>query len=201
MFFHRKDHSDVSNQLYACYAIGKDVQARYLMFFEIISFIQSSYHNLRCQMEMHGWDVLCRPWKQLLVRKLWHQMTCSIWSSLASLRRTSLPRWKTHDLCLLYKFLFSWICLKFTRGLVLIFCNLSFIFAGQLWEPHCLWVSGHWMAASQVINLNKWSFTSWDHDFFSESSPRRCWRGSQPQFWPSSTPVTPATKLVSSSHE
>lgn len=23
----RKDHSDVSNQLYACYAIGKDVQA------------------------------------------------------------------------------------------------------------------------------------------------------------------------------
>ena len=24
----RKDHSDVSNQLYACYAIGKDVQAR-----------------------------------------------------------------------------------------------------------------------------------------------------------------------------
>ena len=25
--FLRKDHSDVSNQLYACYAIGKDVQA------------------------------------------------------------------------------------------------------------------------------------------------------------------------------
>lgn len=25
--FCRKDHSDVSNQLYACYAIGKDVQA------------------------------------------------------------------------------------------------------------------------------------------------------------------------------
>ena len=24
---YRKDHSDVSNQLYACYAIGKDVQA------------------------------------------------------------------------------------------------------------------------------------------------------------------------------
>lgn len=23
----REDHSDVSNQLYACYAIGKDVQA------------------------------------------------------------------------------------------------------------------------------------------------------------------------------
>ena len=78
-------------------------------------------------METHCWDVLCRPWKQLLVRKLWHQTTCSISSSLASLRRTSLPRWKTHDLCLLYKFLFSWICLKFTRGLVLIFLSLSFI--------------------------------------------------------------------------
>lgn len=24
----RKDHGDVSNQLYACYAIGKDVQVR-----------------------------------------------------------------------------------------------------------------------------------------------------------------------------
>ena len=34
---------------------------------------------------------------------------------------------QVNNLCLLFKFLFSWICLKFTRGLVLIFLSLSFI--------------------------------------------------------------------------
>ena len=34
---------------------------------------------------------------------------------------------QVNNLCLLYKLLFSWICLKFTRGLVLIFLSLSFI--------------------------------------------------------------------------
>ena len=34
---------------------------------------------------------------------------------------------QVNNLCLLYKFLFSWTCLKFTRGLVLIFLSLSFI--------------------------------------------------------------------------
>ena len=28
-------------------------------------------------------------------------------------------------------------------------------FAGQLWKPHCLWVSWHWMATSQVINVQQ----------------------------------------------
>ena len=32
--------------------------------------------------------------------------------------------------------------------------NLCF-FAGQLWKPHCLWVSWHWMATSQVINVQQ----------------------------------------------
>ena len=90
---------------------------------------------------------------------------------------------------------FSWVNLIVGSYLL----HLSFIFAGQLWEPYRLWVSGHWMAASQVINLNKWLSTSW-HDFFSGSSPRRCWRGSQLLFWLSSTPATPVTKLASN-HE
>lgn len=44
----RKDHSDVSNQLYACYAIGKDVQARYLLIFHPI---KSSGLLLTCSVQ------------------------------------------------------------------------------------------------------------------------------------------------------
>ena len=69
------------------------------------------------------WEILFRPWKQLLVRKLWHLMTCSIWSSLASLRRTSLHRWKI--------FFSSWLCVKFTRRLVPIFFTSALYLQGN----------------------------------------------------------------------
>jgi vacuolar-type H+-ATPase subunit B/Vma2 len=35
----RKDHSDVSNQLYACYAIGKDVQVRRALWGGMVFFL------------------------------------------------------------------------------------------------------------------------------------------------------------------
>ena len=90
---------------------------------------------------------MSRPWRQLLVRKLWPQMTCSTWSSLASLRRTSLPRWTNWVFLSL-----DWIKIYLT----ICFSSTSALFVtGQLWEPYRLWVPWHWVAASQVTTQHQ----------------------------------------------
>lgn len=83
----RKDHSDVSNQLYACYAIGKDVQAMkavvgeealseedqlYLQFlskFEKNFITQGSYENRTVFESLDvGWSLLRIFPKEMLKR-------------------------------------------------------------------------------------------------------------------------------------